>query len=591
MLIIIKLFEPKDKNTDSLIFIIFNVIFIKYINNRNNNNKKGVIIILKMDQINQNNDKSPKSSNQIQAVITTPLSRSKSKSISDNSKSFGQRPSRNLVRPSITNENDIIQNLKLNLQKNTDDSRINKSNNDLDNFVVNIEESSPSEQGDNIVNVKESTNLNNGAVKINSTPMNYVTTSLNSKGLAQRKAAKPLLLSSENNDSLMFFFVNRFSGEKKGQYLLDMGVKKIEFSNDLKVTAYIFDFFDDGNGIETLKLELSRRSLLKVIICAGDGSIYPFIERLQNHEVDITRVIFGILPFGRSNDLSRQFGYGDSIDISSDMTKFKAIVKQLNDNPSHLVDVWEIKLICDSREGGILSRNSNPAMPGIKSKQKDANEKPITCFRRGFLGYCSLGYDGRIGLGADKSRSSCKCWNSYLFFWEKIKKCLFRQSMKVNGFIESFNIINIPTEYGDSSLNDITIKENEGKKTVIFQTKGDNGMIPKQNTIQHNNTDITERDDSGDENDNTKSLRPFKIKTILLKGEPLGFVCQNIQYFFNGEKNSWSKNRGDYGLETYDPKLNVYDKEAVEVNITFIIIIYLNVDKKSKRSGIVCKYF
>ena len=99
LLIIIKLFEPKDKNTDSLIFIIFNVIFIKYINNRNNNNKKGVIIILKMDQINQNNDKSPKSSNQIQAVITTPLSRSKSKSISDNSKSFGQRPSRNLVRP------------------------------------------------------------------------------------------------------------------------------------------------------------------------------------------------------------------------------------------------------------------------------------------------------------------------------------------------------------------------------------------------------------------------------------------------------------------------------------------------------------
>ena len=142
-----------------------------------------------MDQINQNNDKSPKSSSQIQAVITTPLSRSKSKSISDNSKSFGQRPSRNLARPSMTNENDIIQNLKLNLQKNTDDSRINKSNNDLDNFVVNIEESSPSEQGDNIVNVKESTNLNNGAVKINNTPMNYVTTSLNSKGLAQRKSA------------------------------------------------------------------------------------------------------------------------------------------------------------------------------------------------------------------------------------------------------------------------------------------------------------------------------------------------------------------------------------------------------------------
>ena len=57
----------------------------------------------------------------------------------------------------------------------------------------------------------------------------------------------------------------------------------------------------------------------------------------------------------------------------------------------------------------------------------------------------------------------------------------------------------------------------------------------------------------------------YIIKTILLKGEPLGFVCQNIQYFFNGEKNSWSKNRGDYGLETYDPKLNVYDKVQVEL--------------------------
>ena len=140
--------------------------------------------------------------------------------------------------------------------------------------------------------------------------------------------------------------------------------------------------------------------------------------------------------------------------------------------------------------------------------------------------------------------------------------------MKVNGFIESFNVINLPTEYGEETVdNDVTIKENEAKKTIIFQTKGDNGVIPKRTNPTN------EGEESIDENDNTKSLRPFKMQKILLKGEPLGFVCQNIQYFFNGEKNSWSKNKGDFALETYDPKILPTDKETIQVRI-FLLITY-----------------
>ena len=513
-----------------------------------------------MDRNENNNQSSVDSSPNNYVVVNAPESHSKSFS-EDNSKDRGTFPVKiTSQRPS--NENEMIQNLKVNLQKNSKDDIANKSNED--NFVVSIDDSSHGEQNDN-VNVQESNNINIGSIKINHSS-NYQT-STHPKTPNQIKTAKPLMISNENNDAIMFFFVNRFSGERKGQYLINMGVKKIEFSNDLKVTAYIYDINDNTNGIEQLKLELTRKSLLKVIICAGDGSVLPFIDRLHSHEVDISRIIFGVLPLGRSNDLSRQFGYGSSIDISSDMTQFKAIVRQLNENPSNLVDIWEMSLICDPLEGGIISRNSMNTDMG-KTPQKDENNKRITKIKKGFIAYCSLGYDGRIGFGADKSRSTCKCWNSAIFFWEKIKKCLFRQSMKVNGFIESFNVINLPTEYGEETVdNDVTIKENEAKKTIIFQTKGDNGVIPKRTNPTN------EGEESIDENDNTKSLRPFKMQKILLKGEPLGFVCQNIQYFFNGEKNSWSKNKGDFALETYDPKILPTDKETIQVRI-FLLITY-----------------
>ena len=55
-----------------------------------------------------------------------------------------------------------------------------------------------------------------------------------------------------------------------------------------------------------------------MVLCCGDESVYPFIKKLNSFNIDFNKLFFYVLPFGRSNDLSVQFGFGDSIDISSD---------------------------------------------------------------------------------------------------------------------------------------------------------------------------------------------------------------------------------------------------------------------------------
>ena len=147
-----------------------------------------------------------------------------------------------------------------------------------------------------------------------------------------------------------------------------------------------------------------------------------------------------------------------------------------------------------------------------------------------------------------------------------MKKCICQKTIKLKGFIDSFYVINLPKEDFNNSIDcetDCTAMEDEGRKIPIFQTK--NVETDNQNYSQ-NDSDYCDIDDS---------LKTFQYKKIVLKGDPIGLVCQNIQYFFHGEQSDWSLKNQKYGIETYE-MIDSKDKNAKEVNFLFFNLLNQN---------------
>ena len=422
------------------------------------------------------------------------------------------------------------------------------------------------------------------------------------------KNGSDIIKLSKLNDTLgndiIFFFVDEETN--KGAKLLSSGFKYfVQNINGKQIMTYIFDMNNKSEnnkmdeGINILLTELHLHKIVKIVLACGDESIFPFIEKLNNYSINFDKIIFCVLPFGRSNDLSIQFGFGKSNLFSNiNINSFKKIISEIIESTSIAIDIWEIKLTFDSSNGGYISINDN--------FQKYLNK--TTTLYRGFISYFSLGYDSRIGFDiSQKNYNKSKFCYYCCFYWEALKKNFCTKTIKLNQFLDSLYYINlhkIDSSYDDERQ---TTREDRCQKIPIFQTteivlssqrndnisinnsKSTNRIVPNNDTINNKNYkknhNITNEEDeeneieeSDSENENEEvdsALKTFKYEKVMIKGEPMGLICQNIKYFCDGNISKWDSKKPKYGIQIKKKisidSVNKSNKELKKVSIFYLI--------------------
>jgi diacylglycerol kinase family enzyme len=316
---------------------------------------------------------------------------------------------------------------------------------------------------------------------------------------------------------------------------------------------------------------------LKILIAGGDGSVLSIIEDFHKNEIDINRLIFGIMPMGTGNDLCHSLGYGNNVEIGKKITNLENLLYKYTKSKISKIDIWEI----------IINFNDNFSMMVCTSNgEKNINfnnTKNNKIFVKHFINYMSIGYDAVCGAEFESKRSNSRSCNRIIYGYEAVKRYLCcKKNHTINELINNFvsydnnNIVNnninnnnIDEEKLDSSNNIIRVNSN---KHILFEKEENNEkfneeLINKNNNIIlnekiiktnsniNNNNIIIDSNEKQYENNenfnknnnnilfkmNKKIIFDNNIEKSSIKGSPIVLIAQNINYYMGGTQNIWNK--------------------------------------------------
>jgi hypothetical protein len=132
-----------------------------------------------------------------------------------------------------------------------------------------------------------------------------------------------------------------------GASLLLMDINGIKF-DDFSSLAFIVNFKDTCKfklGIDMLKeYQGSSAKKTRILIGGGDEMIINCIEDLRNNAIDLTRCLFGVIPIGFTNNLSKTLQFNNNSQIGTDMKYFKTLLESYNKAKEVEIDIWKLDL-------------------------------------------------------------------------------------------------------------------------------------------------------------------------------------------------------------------------------------------------------
>ena len=382
-----------------------------------------------------------------------------------------------------------------------------------------------------------------------------------------------------------------------------LNLRLIEFDSSEEFSIIIFNIIDK-NDITKGKAFIKKYLLdfpeneIKIITAGGDGTVLGIVEDLKKEEVPLNRCIFGPMPFGTGNDLSNALGFGHKCKIDGLLTFQKILYTYLKSIPTK-IDIWELNVKVNENNGTIY----DVITKGEKIKE-DINKNKILEFKKAFINYFSIGFDARVGFQFEQRRSKSRHLNKFIYGVQAAKLIFsFKKHYGLTQVLESFKEENkisnnnieedlsseiLERKEDKDNINEIKIEDkdeinenkkedkdeinenkkedkddiNEIKKEVKYNINenkkedkddiNENKKEDKINKIENkkeNNEDTKEEIKIKDKDNKSKNkMYIFRTRTsmeipsnIVLNGNPVNLVCQNIDFYMGGTQKIWDK--------------------------------------------------
>ena len=275
---------------------------------------------------------------------------------------------------------------------------------------------------------------------------------------------------------------------------------------------------------------------IKILIAGGDGTVLGIVEELNREKIDLNRCIFGAMPFGTGNDLSNALGFGNECQVG-DINDFQRVLYTYLIGVESKIDIWELGIYLDKLTGAMY----DVIKDGERLKEDNDKNKVLT-FKKTFVNYFSLGFDARVGFQFEQRRTSNRCCNKVVYALEGAKRIFcckknYGLSELLDGFLEgnnltnNNNINNINNENNNTTDNNINIIQEKESDSDIEEVPNEPLITEEKNMI-----DV----------ENVQKRFIFKTKSderkdIVLKGNPVSLICQNIDFYMGGTRNIWGK--------------------------------------------------
>ena len=328
-------------------------------------------------------------------------------------------------------------------------------------------------------------------------------------------------------------------------------LKLAKFDPLVKFTALIFCIIDKNEmtkGKKFIKRYLSDfpNNKIKILIAGGDGTVLGIVEELNREGIPLDRCIFGAMPFGTGNDLSHSLGFGNECKVGGIRKFHRVLYTYLIGTPSK-IDIWELRVSVNQEKGTIF----DVIKKGEKIKLDENNNK-VYQFKKTFVNYFSLGFDARVGFQFEQRRSSSRFCNKFIYAVEAAKRIFcckknYGLSQLLDSFQEGTTEQNINSNNKSETTELLDIEE--VKKEPLFPVED------KDNLMNENRRFIFKTKKAGEADSD-----------IVLKGNPVNIICQNIDFYMGGTQNIWDKSShiGITQEEITKKQYKEYRKEVLE---------------------------